>query len=99
VFYKKSQKKISMEIIKNGILVENDFTYLRHPFRKGDLITIGNDKYTLLLNQKGNGQNYVTPFNLHAWCDPFKNDYYDVVRFVFDNYKNISIIRFKKPTS
>jgi hypothetical protein len=85
-----------MEIIKNGILVENDFTYLSYYFRKRELITIGNDKYTLIINQKGNGQDFATPFNLNDYSDPFRNDYYDVVRFVFDNYKNISIIRFKK---
>ena len=85
-----------MEIIKNGILVENDFTYLTHPFRKGEIITIV-DKHTILLNQNDNkGNSFTTPMSLNAWSDPFRNDYYDVVRFVFDNHKNISLIRFRK---
>lgn len=85
-----------MEIIKNGILVENDFTYLSVHFRKSEIITTV-DKYTILLNQKdGKGNSCHTPINLNAWCDPFRNDYYDVVRFVFDNYKNISLLRYRK---
>ena len=84
-------------LIVNGILVEQDFTYLKYCFRKGELITIGDDKHTIVLNQKdSSGNNLATAMNLNAYSDPFRNDYYDAVRFVFDNYKNISIIYFKK---
>lgn len=79
----------------NAIIIENDFNYYELKFKKNQLLTVSQDNSTLIKVEVDNEKTYLTPICLKALSDVVKKDFVDTVRFVFDNHKNISILRFK----
>lgn len=76
--------------------VNQDFKYLHHEFKKDTVIEISSMDVVLIHTVEKERITSTTPMNLNVYHDPFKNDFYDVARFIYDTRKYISMRSYPK---
>jgi hypothetical protein len=79
----------------NAMLVESDFTYLNRKIEKGCILEFPS-KHQVVMSWTTTEGTMMQAIMLSAYADVFKNDFYDIVRFVFENKQHLSLIRFRK---
>lgn len=79
----------------NAMEVESDFTYLGRKIEKGSILEFPSKHLVVMswITPDGFNQQAIT---LGAYADPLRNDYYDIVRFVYENKQHLTLISFRK---